>query len=68
MDDLTKKAIFGKVMSYLYVVGFQKRGLSHAHILLILEDKSKPKTINACILFLRIIRYFNAYHMRTIQS
>jgi len=34
----------GKVVSHLYVVEFQKRGLPHAHILLILENKDKPKT------------------------
>lgn len=44
VDDLTKKQIFGKVNSFLYVVEFQKRGLPHAHILLILDKKSKLRT------------------------
>ncbi|PAV76155.1 hypothetical protein WR25_25064 [Diploscapter pachys] len=37
MDDLTKKQYFGKAIAYTYVVEFQKRGLPHAHILLILD-------------------------------
>lgn len=44
MDDLTKKHIFGEVNSYLYVVEFQKRGLPHAHILLILNEQYKLRT------------------------
>ena len=30
----------------MYVIEFQKRGLPHAHILLILEDEFKPKTVD----------------------
>uniref|UniRef100_A0A914DCA3 ATP-dependent DNA helicase n=1 Tax=Acrobeloides nanus TaxID=290746 RepID=A0A914DCA3_9BILA len=41
MHDLTKKSIFGKVVAYTYVVEFQKRGLPHAHILLILDHYSQ---------------------------
>jgi hypothetical protein len=44
MVDLTKKHVLGKARAYIYVVEFQKRGLPHAHILLIMEDKYKPKT------------------------
>ena len=44
MKDIIQNQIFGKVLSYIYVVEFQKRGLPHAHILVILEEKSKPKT------------------------
>jgi hypothetical protein len=36
-------SIFGAVKSNLYVIGFQKRGLPHAHILIIMEDESKPR-------------------------
>ena len=32
-------------MAYLYTIEFQKRGLPHAHLLLILEENYKPKTI-----------------------
>jgi hypothetical protein len=41
LDDLTKRAVLGKVVSWCYVVEFQKRGLPHAHILLILADEDK---------------------------
>jgi len=37
MKEITKKHIFGKVVAYCFVVEFQKRGLPHAHILLILS-------------------------------
>uniref|UniRef100_UPI00358E3D22 uncharacterized protein n=1 Tax=Myxine glutinosa TaxID=7769 RepID=UPI00358E3D22 len=41
IDDITKKHVLGKVRAFLYVVEYQKRGLLHAHILLMLcqEDK-----------------------------
>ncbi|GFR90170.1 DNA helicase-like protein [Elysia marginata] len=45
MSDLTKKKLFGTVIAYVRVVEFQKRGLPHVHILLILEHNSKPKTV-----------------------
>eukprot|EP01022_Parablepharisma_sp_SALTPOND_P030442 TRINITY_DN7629_c1_g2_i1.p1 TRINITY_DN7629_c1_g2~~TRINITY_DN7629_c1_g2_i1.p1 ORF type:complete len:1733 (+),score=72.80 TRINITY_DN7629_c1_g2_i1:935-6133(+) len=45
MEDLTKNYILGKVAGYISVIEFQKRGLPHCHILLILEDASKPKTV-----------------------
>ncbi|AQL03309.1 hypothetical protein ZEAMMB73_Zm00001d045848 [Zea mays] len=38
---LTKQDIFGKVRAYVYVVEFQKRGLPHAHFLLIMQRKYK---------------------------
>ncbi|ONM32547.1 hypothetical protein ZEAMMB73_Zm00001d041145 [Zea mays] len=38
---LTKHDILGKVRAYVYVVEFQKRGLPHAHILLIMQRKYK---------------------------
>ncbi|MBW0567993.1 hypothetical protein O181_107708 [Austropuccinia psidii MF-1] len=37
MRDLTKKNFLGKVVSYVYTVEFQKQGLPHARILLILD-------------------------------
>eukprot|EP00798_Chlamydomonas_sp_ICE-L_P027610 gene27610-7247_t len=41
LDDLVKKGVLGRVIGHIHVVEFQKRGLPHAHILLILavEDK-----------------------------
>ena len=44
-NDILKENIFGKVLAYLYTIEFQKHGLSHAHILLILTQPYKPKTI-----------------------
>ncbi|KAK9139056.1 hypothetical protein Scep_008737 [Stephania cephalantha] len=39
--DILKKKIFGPVAAYVYVVEFQKRGLPHAHFLIVLEPNSK---------------------------
>lgn len=36
-----KNEIFGKVVAHTYVVEFQKRGLPHAHFLLILAPQHK---------------------------
>ena len=36
MNDIVKLGIFGQVVGYTYAVEFQKRGLPHAHILIIL--------------------------------
>lgn len=36
-DQIFKKEIFGKVAAYVYVIEFQKRGLPHAHMLIILN-------------------------------
>jgi hypothetical protein len=38
---LIKKDILGKVCAHVYVVEFQKRGLPHAHFLLIMEGRYK---------------------------
>jgi hypothetical protein len=38
---LTKQHILGKIRAYVYVVEFQKRGLPHAHFLLIMQRKYK---------------------------
>jgi hypothetical protein len=40
-DRLLKKDILGKVRAHVYVVEFQKRGLPHAHFLLIMDRKYK---------------------------
>ena len=42
--DINNGKIFGDVVGYLWVVEFQKRGLPHAHILIILDSKDIPKT------------------------
>ena len=41
--DDGKAGLFGKVLAYTYVIEFQKRGLPHAHLLLIMDRASKPK-------------------------
>ena len=46
LDDILnpEKGLFGKVIAYVYVIEFQKRGLPHAHMLLILHKDHKLKT------------------------
>ena len=42
MDDLKHGDIFGKVVAHMHVIEFQKRGLPHVHILIILANKDRP--------------------------
>ncbi|XP_021737552.1 uncharacterized protein LOC110704077 [Chenopodium quinoa] len=42
--QIMKKHIFGKVATMIYVIEFQKRGLPHAHFLIILKPNYKMKT------------------------
>ncbi|XP_019236509.1 PREDICTED: uncharacterized protein LOC109216777 [Nicotiana attenuata] len=42
--DIVKRSIFGKVAAFMYTMEFQKRGLPHAHFLIILTDKYKLLT------------------------
>ena len=44
LDDLNKNNCFGKVIAHLHVVEFQKRGLPHAHILIILRPEDRLKS------------------------
>ncbi|XP_026377985.1 uncharacterized protein LOC113272351 [Papaver somniferum] len=44
MSDLVGSRHFGEVKGALYTVEFQKWGLPHAHILLWLESKDKPRS------------------------
>lgn len=46
IEDITKSHAFGKPVAYVYVVEFQKRGLPHAHILLILNEADKFYSAN----------------------
>ena len=41
--DLLEQHVLGKVKAYTYVIEFQKRGLPHAHMLLIFENDEKPR-------------------------
>jgi len=43
LDELLKKGIFGQVVANIHVIEWQKRGLPHAHILLILHSDQKPQ-------------------------
>jgi hypothetical protein len=45
LDDIFKKNIFGRVKAHMYVIEFQKRGLPHAHILVILDGDDKIRNI-----------------------
>lgn len=50
--DLFKNNVFGVVIAHVYVIEFQKRGLPHCHMLLILENDSKfrdPIDIDRCV-------------------
>ena len=41
-NELFVKRIFGKVIAHVHVIEFQKRGLPHAYILVILAPENKP--------------------------
>ena len=45
MDDILKNGIFGRTVSHVKVIEFQKRGLPHAHILIVLCQQDKIITI-----------------------
>src|SRR4051794_23188871 len=42
--DLFVKGVLGKVIAHVHVIEFQKRGLPHTHILMILSAEDKPKS------------------------
>lgn len=44
MHEITN-GLFRKVIAHVKVIEFQKRGLPHSHILLILDREAKPRTI-----------------------
>ncbi|GAA0158474.1 hypothetical protein LIER_38661 [Lithospermum erythrorhizon] len=46
-DKIMSGKIFGQVASVVYVVEFQKRGLPHAHFLIILKPTFKYMTLEA---------------------
>ena len=41
IDDLVKKQIFGKTAAFVYTIEFQKRGLPHMHLLVIMSSTDK---------------------------
>ncbi|GBO15668.1 hypothetical protein AVEN_62321-1 [Araneus ventricosus] len=44
MDDLTIHGVLGKSIAHVYTMAFQKRGLPHAHILIVLRADDKFST------------------------
>ena len=42
MKDITAGGILGKVVAHMHVIEFQKRGLPHAHLLVILAERDRP--------------------------
>eukprot|EP00973_Karenia_brevis_P040750 5639771-Karenia_brevis.AAC.1 len=44
MEDLVKGGVMGRAVAHTWAVEFQKRGLPHAHILIILQEGDKPLT------------------------
>nr|XP_009791862.1 PREDICTED: uncharacterized protein LOC104239025 [Nicotiana sylvestris] len=42
--DILKRNIFGRVAAFMYTIEFQKRGLPHAHFLIILNNEYKLLT------------------------
>ena len=41
MKDITRNHILGKALAFVNVVEFQKRGLPHCHLLIVLDPESK---------------------------
>ena len=44
LSDIIEKNVFGITAAHIHVVEFQKRGLPHTHILIILGPEDKPHT------------------------
>jgi hypothetical protein len=45
INDIHKKHILGRTIARIYVIKFQKRGLSHAHIFIFFAEDCKPHTV-----------------------
>ena len=44
MQDIKTGGVLGKVVAHMHVVEFQKRGLPHIHILVILAERDRNIT------------------------
>ena len=44
LRELIHEKVLGAVVGYTWVIEFQKRGLPHAHLLLIVDKANKPRT------------------------
>ncbi|XP_050919218.1 uncharacterized protein LOC127136734 [Lathyrus oleraceus] len=63
-DDVINKGVLGKVKSYMYVTEFQKGGLPHVHMLLVLESNDKlrdPKDYDKICSSIKSIKYLYKY-------
>ena len=52
LHDVVHKHVLGRVVAYTYSIEFQKRGLPHAHLLVILDKEHKTRTpadVNALV-------------------
>jgi hypothetical protein len=52
LKDIKKRNVLGVLIAHIYVIEYQKRGLPHAHLLLIFDDGSKlrePDDIDSLI-------------------
>lgn len=45
-DDLVNREVFGEANGLVHAFGYQKRGLPHAHIAVILSESDRIKTAN----------------------
>ena len=41
IEDVMENHVLGKPVAYVFVTEFQKRGLPHAHLLVILREEDK---------------------------
>ena len=41
LNDLHNRHVLGKVIAFVYVIKFQKRGMPHSHILEILDETDR---------------------------
>ena len=44
LKDLLEESVLGGVVAHCWTIEFQKRGLPHAHIVLIMRSEDKPRT------------------------
>jgi len=47
LSEICNREIFGTIAAQIHVIEFQKRGLPHAHILIVLSPEYKPQTNDA---------------------
>jgi hypothetical protein len=49
LKDLLQNGVLGTAVADIHVVEWQKRGLSHGHILIILRSQDKPRDSSDCV-------------------